>query len=290
MTTATTTTVLDHSNDAGFRTWVAEIITQLVLCGAVQTADTGQIDTATVTRPGTNTTGGYAILRTPDSSLYFKFEFGTGNAATLPRMLVTVGSGSNGTGTITGQTNTASNIFTAVNVTSAAVPYISRFCVKNGYLAFIWKEAAQATNPQGLIIVGRTVDSSGAITTTGFSVARIDSNSNRFAFQSVRTASPASTGAETNANVSSAITCIAGAVTSSLDSSGNNQAYLFWGAYKDVQPFFWACAVLSAEVGLGATFSVALIGATAHTYIGLPSTALMSAVGNAVYPTAMMWE
>src|ERR1700761_4788031 len=114
MTTSTTSTVLDQTSDAGFRTWVAEVITQLVsVCGVTQTTYTGQINTSTVTRAGTtNTAAGYVILKFNDTlqatvPVFIKLEFGSGSTATTsPQMWITIGAGSNGSGTLTGITTT----------------------------------------------------------------------------------------------------------------------------------------------------------------------------------------
>jgi hypothetical protein len=106
MTTASTLTPFDQTTDAGFRAWVSSIITQLAAVGLTQTSDTGQINTSTVTRPGSgNTSAGYTIWQFNDSlqgtsPIYFKLEFGSGSAAANPQMWVTVGTGTNGAGTI----------------------------------------------------------------------------------------------------------------------------------------------------------------------------------------------
>jgi hypothetical protein len=97
------------SGDADFRTWVQGIHNALAsFADLTQTADTGQINPATVTRPGTiNTTGGYEIWRFNDAlqatvPVFFRLEYGTGGALDRPGMWVTVGGSSNGTGTIGG--------------------------------------------------------------------------------------------------------------------------------------------------------------------------------------------
>jgi len=289
---ATTTAVIDHTSDAGFRAWVAEFIAQLANAGAVQTADTGQINTSTVTRPGTNTTAGYAVFRTPDSTLYYKFEFGTGVAATAPRILVTIGTGSNGTGTITGQTNTASS--TMVNgaaPVSTSTAYVSRWCCKNGYIGISWKEGSVTGGGiAGILVSGVTVDGSQTITSTGFALVRL--NGANLSVQSVRTAATAVTLTDQTINSSRAfsLTCIPGGESSSIDSSGNNQAYLWWINVKDVQPFLWGCTVYSAEAGVGTTFSATLIGSTAHTYVALVGVGANSPVNSATFACAMLWE
>ena len=131
MTTASTNTAIDHTSDAGFRTWVAEIITQLLAVGLTQTADTGQINTASVTRPAINTMAGYAIFRFNDTlhatnPIFLKLQFGTGGSTTTPAMQLQVGRGSNGSGTLTGLTtaNVACLMNTAPTSTIRLTPRV----------------------------------------------------------------------------------------------------------------------------------------------------------------------
>jgi hypothetical protein len=108
MTTDSRTITFQQTTDAQFRAWVAAIIDQLIDIGLTQTADTGQIDTATVTAPvATNTQQGYAVFRFNDTAhatrpLFFRLGFGSGSATTTPAITFTLGTGSDGAGTITG--------------------------------------------------------------------------------------------------------------------------------------------------------------------------------------------
>ena len=110
MTTDTRVINFVQTTDAEFRTWIAAILDQLNDIGLTQTSDTGQVDTATVTRSGSvNTATGYAIFRFNDSAhsttpIFIKLEFGTGNPVTQTSMWITIGSSTDGAGTITGTT------------------------------------------------------------------------------------------------------------------------------------------------------------------------------------------
>jgi hypothetical protein len=95
--------------DQEFRDWVAGIRTALEAVGLVRTADTGQIDTATVVKPpSTNFVSGYDIFRFNDGyqaacPIFFKLEYGSaGSSAGRPGLLLTYGQGSNGAGVLTG--------------------------------------------------------------------------------------------------------------------------------------------------------------------------------------------
>ena len=97
-----------------FRGWVQGIHKALEEVGLVQTSDTGQINTETVENPGsTNTEAGYEIWRFNDvrqatAPVYFKIAYGAGANVNRARLWVTVGTGSDGSGTITG-TKTINN-------------------------------------------------------------------------------------------------------------------------------------------------------------------------------------
>lgn len=280
MTTATTSTVIDHSSDLGFGTWAFEMKTQLSAVGMVQTSDTGQItNTGAALTPRTgNTALGYEIWRTTNSTLYYKLEYGTGSSTSTPQMWITIGTGSNGSGTITGQTNTR-NIITCNNVpTSTATAYTSYFASGNSYLNIVWKALGfNSSTHGGMLISGTTCNSSGTPTTTGFAIFRAQSIV-LWGFQSVRTASIPLTGTDMTSTSNFGTTgvggygvsIVPGSVTSSLDNSGANQAYPWWMNVRDVLPFKWACTVVSAEATIGTQFTATMIG-TNNNYIAIPS-------------------
>jgi hypothetical protein len=98
-----------NSTDALFREWVSFIIDGLVAGGWVQTADTGQINVTTVTRPlAASTMQGYAVFRMDDDlqstkPVFMRLDFGSGTGgANNPGMAVEIGTGSSGIGVITG--------------------------------------------------------------------------------------------------------------------------------------------------------------------------------------------
>lgn len=95
-----------ESNTA-FRAWASKIHEALEKVGLVNTADTGQINLATVERPGSLTTfAGYEIWRFNDAEqserpIYIKIRYGIGAATTRPRLEMDVGRGSDGAGNLT---------------------------------------------------------------------------------------------------------------------------------------------------------------------------------------------
>jgi hypothetical protein len=96
-----------NSTDALFRAWGKFIVDSMVAAGWVQTADTGQIDFATVTHPlAANTAMGYAILVMDDAlqataPIYLRLDFGSASAANNMGLWITLGGGSDTAGVIT---------------------------------------------------------------------------------------------------------------------------------------------------------------------------------------------
>lgn len=108
----TTQVACDNTSDASFRAWANLIPAILAAAGWVQTTDTGQSDfNALATPNAVNQSRGYQIWRTADATgslnnYYLKIEVGSGGAALRPAIWVTVGWGSDGAGTITGNAST----------------------------------------------------------------------------------------------------------------------------------------------------------------------------------------
>lgn len=290
MTTQTTNTVISHTSDAEFRTWVAELIAMLTSAGLVQTSDTGQINTATATRPGTNTEGGYAIFRFNDTQqatapIFMRFGFGTGSAATAPRVQLIVGTASNGSGTISGVGISITSIGASAAPASAVTAYTTRVCVVDGFFGLMWKlGATNGTNAAlGFCAICRSTDSSGAATAEA---AAIYTGNNAPAVTMARYQVPSTT-----AMTAGSYSLIIGGYTTSLV-SGAAQVFKHYLAMPKVVPNQYLLTVLSAEIGNNTSFTATPIGVTSHTYIsggsqGVITAGLPAAAGNVV---AMIWE
>ena len=290
MTTVVTTTPVEHSSDATFRVWAAEVIAQLLAVGITQTADTGQINTGTATRPGTNTNGGYAIFRFNDSMqgtapIFFRIDFGTGVVATGPRMQLTVGTGSNGSGTITGIGRTVIIIGNVNAPASTVTNYGFRICYVDGFLGFMWKLGATVgtTTALGFFAICRSVDSAGAATAEAATIYVGNSNPSVQQVQYTLGTSVAMSAG------SSSLIC--GGFTTSLV-GGAAQVFRHYHAMPKVVPNKYLMTVLSAEIGNNTTFTAQPITTTSHTYIsgganGVQTVGLPAAAGQVI---AMMWE
>jgi hypothetical protein len=285
MTTTTWSTTAYVSDTATFRAAGLEIKNALTTLGCVQTADTGQIDWATVTYPGVNVDAGYEIWRFNDAlqgtaPVFFKLVYGHHNngSPAYIRIQVQVGTGSNGTGTLTGTTSTLSNF------TKLATPSVGNFpsygCMLNGNLTLSLKVGSGG---EGWLSICRAQDSTGADVATGVIIAvRHTSDNQNLYFSTINFVTPA----KVQDNVQGYNSLRIGNLTSSL-SGGNNQAYLVWGAYPQPLVHIGLCGFVEGEIANAATFSTALVGSTSRTYLALQSNLVY--VGNGLR-AAMLYE
>lgn len=103
----------NNRTDADFRAWAQVVHNMMENAGLVQTADTGQINLTTVTKPTANNgVGGYEIWRFDDAlqataPIFIRLEYGTSyynaSGAQAPQVTHIIGTGTNGAGTITGE-------------------------------------------------------------------------------------------------------------------------------------------------------------------------------------------
>lgn len=177
MTTYESYITCANDTDANFRIWGKWISDNLTALGITKTADTGQIDWTTVTRPlATNTAQGYEIRKFNDAldgtyPQYFKIEYGSGGATDRPSIWLTTGTGSNGSGTLTGfglarvqlifwSANNGATTPCAMNMAGDA----SGFVLVPGVGLY--------SNSSPVIALERTVDANGAITGEGTLLTR----------------------------------------------------------------------------------------------------------------------
>lgn len=297
MTTASWSTRVRHDSDATWQEWRDELITKLGTLSTYLAADETNITAGAGARPGTSTEGGYAVYHLSDSlhataPCYIRFGFGTHTSATAPRIQVTTGTTTNGSGVLGGTAlSTIAGIHAnAVQVTDTARQ--SYMSAHNGHFGLNWKTGASVT--EAAFFFGRTCDSAGAISATGAiavwgnGTAATLTKTQAFRFAATAVAYTLQTAVGSTALGLSPQSPTVTAVGS------DNQAFLGWTITPAVAPLFHVCGVLDTEVTTGNTFSVALVGSTARTYIGLstlagPFTAVSAVAANGP-KYAMLWE
>jgi hypothetical protein len=106
-TLSSTTLTSTNAAAADFRAW-SKFIADVFALAWTTTADTGQIDFTTVAAPGAiNTSMGYKMFAMADAlqstkPVFVKVEFGSGGTAAAPAIWLTIGTSTNGTGTVGG--------------------------------------------------------------------------------------------------------------------------------------------------------------------------------------------
>lgn len=298
MATRTYSTVINHTTDAGFRAWGSELATSLQTVGLVQTADTGQINWTTATRPTVaNTTAGYEIYRFNDSlqgtaPIFLKLEYGTSSNTSNPQLWLTVGTGSDGAGTITGTVVPRTICATTPGAPSTSTPYPSYICMIGGQLMVCSKTGAGSSGSNSGMFwhVGRSTDDTGADTADGVVVYYKTSS---ITYQSAQFRYFAAAATITAAGTSSSggpYCMIPAALTSSLVGA-DIQAFKHYAAFPFVRPVVGLVTVLTAEVPAGNTISVAAVGSTPRTYISIGQAGYgMCTAGGSTYCAAMLWE
>lgn len=165
----------DHTSDANFRIWGKAISDNMTAVGLTQTSDTGQINWATVVRAGTNSNAGYEIRAFSDTlqstrPVYIRIDFGTGSSTSSPRLQWSVGTGTNGAGTLTGvilatvtDTMFATGAGSTTNYTSLM------YCDGSSFAWFhnIDYTGAPTSTTPGWFMIERSRDSSGTATSEG---------------------------------------------------------------------------------------------------------------------------
>lgn len=146
MTTFSTSFNSSMTSDAVFRTLVSNIrggIESVI----TRASDTGQIDTTTVTIPGSNNVAaGYNIYRLPGGTqdVYMKIYYGRGSSSTIPSLWFQFGTATDGAGTLSGATTATRQL----GLSSAnATPTNCYFSADTGRFAFVlWDNDATTTN------------------------------------------------------------------------------------------------------------------------------------------------
>ena len=163
-------TAPDMASDAIFRTWGGAISAALSSIGWIQGGDTGQINWTTVTKPTLiNTAAGFEIWRMNHTlqatkPVFLKIEYGCSGALSIPAIWITVGTGTNGAGTLTGQVGARQIIGPGSGTTGVTASYFSGNTSR--LTAYLWDSVSYYT----LIMIERTHDGAGADTNLGVTV------------------------------------------------------------------------------------------------------------------------
>lgn len=284
MATAITNTMLNQTSDAGFRAWIGEIRTQILAAGWLQTADTGQLDVATATRPAIDSTG-YFIFRTDDSrrDILLKLECGSGAVTDRPVVFVTAGMATNGAGTLTGVTTTRVGLTTNTVLVTPGPSFTSYYAGNSGRFSCSMKRGCYGNDTVlGFFSISRINDITGARTEDGF-LLRYGLNGSSFNRQKVLFSPDAAFAATTS------VSYVTESATNTLTAGGPlyfpHTFLTRVGGMTSIDDI----TVVPTEVAEGATFSATPVGVTPRTYLSLGSFGPTN-VGLTSAWLAMLWE
>lgn len=188
MAGSTVSLVASNATNAAFRAWGSAVNTALAALGLVQTSDTGQINWTTVTAPvATNTQTGYEIWRFNDSlqstrPIFFRLDYGShAQGSSSPQMWLTVGTASNGSGTITSHASWTGTVSAQTSLCiGTTAPSGTNYCYfgnGDGSAIAMLMWPSQGAWGGGVFAIERTRNADGTPNGDGFYYIRADSSS-----------------------------------------------------------------------------------------------------------------
>lgn len=259
MAKSITTGTMAQTTDAEFRAWVTEFDALMTgPLGLIATSDTGQINLSTVLKPAAaSASQGFRMYKTADglADLYIKVEFGSAGAANQPGIFITVGTSTDGAGTVTG-------VFGARQTASGNAPTAgtwSRFA--NGKTGLWWIQFHKGSSqPNVGFFLARTVSAAGSPTSEGWVL--YTANGSSFAAQVVRVLP--------TPQAWSASREFALIPYSSTDGMSGDRPMVFGHqlALPDVRPVPAAVSYFGSTISEGVPFTIPVLG-SARTYMPL---------------------
>jgi hypothetical protein len=284
VTTAIATFAFNHGTDAGFRAWGKGTSDLLQAAGAIKTADTGQIDWATVLQPAPNVIAGYEIFKFTDSfgDYYLKLGYGT-NSLSSANGEISVQIGLSTDGAMNMPASTSRYLGKADRPCSSSATLLNHYaCVKDGILTMQWGTSGLLTierrrnqttgNPEpfgDFVVFSRAAQATwggaaGVVTMTSFR------------FVPIFIGGPSSHSCLVPLGISSS-------------ASGDKYIYRWHGAYPGSRIAIAGCTYLGSEFTTHSTFDAALLGSTVRTYRATGMNAAANG-GDTRYTAAVLWE
>lgn len=171
MSTQNSLLVRDNSTLANFKSWASTISAFFATAGWVQSSDTGQVVWGSIASVPAANAYVYEIWKPGDAltTFYLKIEYGTGTSSsnTNPRIRVSIGTTTNGAGTLTGFVTTLQlNPQTDVTVSSTVTTFNCYFSGDTSRIGVLmWRDDAANAGPV-FFGVQRSLNSSGAATSS----------------------------------------------------------------------------------------------------------------------------
>lgn len=288
MATQNLALVCDNSTLANFKSWAKPISDWFRTCGYTNTTDTGQVNWSTIAAVPGSGAFVYDIFQSGSAfsnKIFVKVEYGNSpGSANSPNIRITIASGSNGSGTLTGIVSTAMHCapinFTAPSAVLTYQCYFTGDTANDRIGVMMWRDAP-AQQGQEMIAIERSLNSSGAYTNgyatlwaVGFNNnGQVDGNQQTIDFTN-GVAPPLLSRNQTGAGGQfPGISSVRMAINSTA--TGGSSAFNGDIAFDTCAPMvgFWDYPATmvgmswSGDLSEGATFTVTMYGAT-RTFIG----------------------
>lgn len=260
--------MVNNTSDAYFRKWSQDLHNAIVAAGMVQTADTGQITFASAVKPtSSSTSAGYTVYRFNDSQqstapLFVRLDWGTGNAASAPGLRITIGSGSSGSGAITGAyvTNFLNGTTSNHNTTNL---FQTRVCVRDGLFWFASGMGASSNGCSLFLMIARRANQTTA-TPAGTGFTWLSHSNGTYSGGRHNTA----TGyGGTFSNGAMALNVSEMGAT--LVDGADPQALIHFAAYPNIEVNPFAVTVNRNELGNNAQFPLAPLAGVSRNFVSL---------------------
>lgn len=293
MATRITSSPFAHTDTATFVAWGKNISDSLAAVGLTKTADTGQIDwsTAVYNSTSTNTVVGYEIWRFNDAlqataPIFLKIEYGNGSAITRPAVFVTVGTGSNGAGTLTGvQTSRRSCINVLGTGNTSNFPSYFSYSAALGFLGVVgWAGVSSTGNAPAVgFLIARSCNDNGTPNAEGATL---------YSLAAPPIADMVSFGAATLLATGTQAYCMFPGAGTSTTVGSDVQLMKHYMTTPKIRPLAAILGYVNSEIGPGSPLSITAYGGTARTYlpVGSAGSHQMSATATSGHTFMMIWE
>jgi hypothetical protein len=288
--------VCDSSTLANFKSWAQAISAFFATATWTQSSDTGQVNWSTIGSVPGSSAFVYEVWQPNDglTTFYVKVEYGNVSGTNCPSLRLTIGTGTNGAGTLTGFVSAVQNTnATTFTIPSAVTTYECDFSGAAGRIgALMWRNGIN--NCQQIFAIERSLNSSGAYTSSHVTIIvggiGINGSANTPAVVQqtvILTGTPSvgpttSRGAGFNANQTLAVRSL---LWQGVASSALNGSIPFDTVAPVIGFFDYPLTIIGVALGVdiveGVTFGVTIYGST-RTYMPTKNGHLFNCLGDQV--------
>lgn len=275
MATITTNVPFDNSSLANFKAWAMAISNAFSTFGWVQTTDTGQVNWSTISSVPSGTPV-FEVWKANDAQaatmpIFVLVRYGL--SPTQPQLTITVGTGSNGAGVITGQIVTGAPwTITAITTNQGSTLFPSYFSGDAGeFRMWMWANPTATPAVGTMFGIERSKDGSGNKTAGYFTVFSASQGTAGFGAGSFQqTISASGVGNRDNGIITPALTNLS-ATGSAFGTVAALPVFPMLGLVGN--PMLGLMSAVATDVAVNSIVTVTSMYGTTHTYIALGGTA-----------------